>query len=125
MKTVNISLALALGLAITLPVALCADVTTTAAPAAAKAPAKADPATQAMMKKSDCFTCHQVATKVIGPAYKDVAKKYAGVPGAEAKLVAKIKNGGSGNWGAVPMTAHPNLTDAQLHAIVKWVLAQK
>ena len=85
--------------------------------------AKPDPATEAMMKGSDCFTCHSVNAKIIGPAYKDVAKKYRHVPGAEARLVKKVRAGGSGVWGAIPMVAHPQLSNAQLHAMVKWVLA--
>ena len=67
----------------------------------------------------------EVAKKVIGPPYKDVAKKYKGDSTAEAKLVLKVKTGGSGNWGAIPMAPHPNLKDADIHAMVKWVLAQK
>jgi cytochrome c len=129
MKVLNITLGLALGLALALP--LIADVSSDATPAASTTPtvhhhhskAKPDPATEIMMKKSDCFTCHSVNAKIIGPAYKDVAKKYRNVPGAEDTLVAKVKAGGSGNWGAVPMVAHPQLSDAQLHAMVKWVLA--
>jgi cytochrome c len=87
--------------------------------------AKPDPATEAMMKKSDCFSCHQVKIKVAGPSYKDVAKKYKGKKGAEAQLVQKIKVGGSGNWGQVAMAAHPDLKDEDIKAMVKWVLAQK
>lgn len=110
---------------------LLADTAPDAAPAATSPAAhkhhskaaKPDPATEAMMKKSDCFTCHSVNAKIIGPAYKDVAKKYRNVPNAEAKLVEKVKAGGSGNWGAIPMVAHPQLSDVQLHAMVKWVLA--
>ncbi len=54
-----------------------------------------------------------------------MAKKYAGQKGAEAALVAKVKNGGSGVWGPIPMTPHPNIPDADLKALVKWVLSQK
>ncbi len=86
--------------------------------------AKPDPATKKMMMASDCFTCHAVDHKVIGPAYRDVAKRYRNTPGIVNKLVAKVKNGGSGNWGAVPMAGHPQLSDAQIRAMVKWVLAQ-
>ena len=63
--------------------------------------------------------------KIVGPAYKDVAKKYAGQKGAEAMLMAKIKNGGSGVWGPVPMTPHPSIPDADLRALAKWVLSLK
>jgi cytochrome c len=123
MSTLKTALALAAGLALALPVL--ADVTPTAKTAPKTASGKPDPATEAKMKKTDCFTCHSVAKKVIGPAYKDVAKKYKGDPAAEAKLVLKVKNGGSGVWGAIPMAAHPNISDADLHAMVRWVLAQK
>ena len=87
--------------------------------------AKPDPATEAMMKKSDCFTCHSVEKKIVGPAYKDVAKKYRGKAGSLEMLVAKVKKGGSGHWGVIPMAAHPNLSDVQVKAMVEWVLAQK
>lgn len=123
MSTLKSALALAAGVALALP--LLADVTATTATAAKSHSIKADPATEAKMKKTDCFTCHSVAKKVIGPAYKDVAKKYKGDPSAEGKLVLKVKNGGSGVWGAIPMAAHPNISDADLHAMVRWVLAQK
>lgn len=93
--------------------------------AKAEKSAKPNPATEAMMKKSDCFTCHSVAKKIVGPAYKDVAKKYRGKAGSVEMLVAKVKKGGSGHWGVIPMAAHPNLSDVQIKAMVEWVLAQK
>jgi len=74
-------------------------------------------------KKYDCHTCHKVDVKVVGPAYKDVAAKYKGQAGIEDTLVAKVKKGGSGNWGAVPMLPHPNVPDADLHSLVQWVLS--
>ncbi|MGH7442389.1 MAG: c-type cytochrome, partial [bacterium] len=62
--------------------------------------------------------------KIIGPAYQDVAKRYRNAgPGIVETLVKKVRAGGSGNWGTIPMVAHPQLSDAQLHAMVKWVLA--
>ncbi|OWY41063.1 cytochrome C biogenesis protein CcsA [Xenophilus sp. AP218F] len=78
-----------------------------------------------LAQKYACTACHAVDKKLVGPAYKDVAKKYAGDKGAEAKLIAKVKNGGSGVWGPVPMTPHPSIPDADLKALVKWVLSQK
>jgi cytochrome c len=66
-----------------------------------------------------------VKVKIVGPAYKDVAKKYKGKKGIEALLVQKIKAGGSGNWGQVAMAAHPDLKDEDVKAMVKWILAQK
>jgi cytochrome c len=79
-----------------------------------------------MKTRSDCFTCHSVNAKIVGPAYKDVAKKYAGASAAQVKiLVAKVKAGGSGNWGNVPMAAHPSAPDDMLEKAVRWVLSQK
>ena len=63
--------------------------------------------------------------KLVGPAYKDVAAKYAGQKDAEDKLVAKVMKGGSGAWGAVPMPANPQVSEAEARTLVKWVLAQK
>lgn len=92
-----------------------------AAPVAANA---ADMDGQTWMKtRSDCFSCHQVAAKVVGPSYRDVAKKYAEKD--VATLVKKVKAGGSGNWGNVPMTAHPNASDEMLEKAVRWILTQK
>jgi cytochrome c len=79
----------------------------------------------AVMKGSDCLACHAEATKLVGPAYKDVAKKYAGNAGAADALVKKIKAGGSGVWGAVPMTPHPNVKDEDLKVVVEWILSLK
>jgi cytochrome c len=84
------------------------------------------PAEEWMRKAADCFSCHSVNNKVVGPAYRDVAKRYAGASDAQIKvLVKKVREGGSGNWGNVPMAAHPNATDAQLEKAVRWVLSQK
>ncbi len=92
----------------------------------ASAAAQADAAkAQAVMKGSDCMACHAEATKLVGPSYKDVAKKYAGDAKAPAMLVEKIKKGGSGNWGAVPMTPHPNLKDEDVRVMVDWILSLK
>jgi cytochrome c len=85
------------------------------------APALAD---QALAQKKNCMACHAVEKKVVGPAYKDVAKKYAG-QNVEAKLVAKIKQGGSGVWGAIPMPANPQVGDAEAKQLAAWVLSLK
>lgn len=85
------------------------------------APALAD---QALAQKKNCMACHAVEKKVVGPAYKDVAKKYAG-QNVEAKLVAKIKQGGSGVWGAIPMPANPQVSDAEAKQLAVWVLSLK
>ena len=95
-----------------------------AAPAAAAA-ATGSPWDQALplIKKTDCLTCHSVDHKVVGPAYKDVAARYKDKPGALETLVKKVKNGGSGNWGAVPMSAHPNVSDEDLRTIITGILS--
>ena len=78
-----------------------------------------------LAKKYNCLTCHTVDKKVIGPSYQDVAAKYKGDAGAEAKLVAKIKNGGSGVWGQIPMPPNASVPDADIKALAKWVLSAK
>lgn len=70
-----------------------------------------------------CMACHAVDKKLVGPAYQDVAKKYAGQSDAEAKLIASIKAGGMGKWGPVPMPAQAALSDAELKTLATWVLA--
>jgi cytochrome c len=80
---------------------------------------------EAMMKKSDCFSCHSVRQKLVGPAYIDVAKKYRGKKGALVLLVKKVKEGGSGNWGSAAMVAHPGLPDSDIKVMLQWVLKQK
>ena len=82
-------------------------------------------ANQALAQKSGCLACHAVDQKILGPAYKDVAKKYRGQADAEAKLIAKVKKGGSGAWGAIPMPPmSPQVKDEDIKTLVKWVLAQ-
>lgn len=85
------------------------------------APALAD---EALAKKKNCLACHAVNKKVVGPAYKDVAAKYAG-QNVVAKLSIKVMKGGSGSWGAIPMPANPQVTQAEAETLVKWVLSQK
>jgi cytochrome c len=78
-----------------------------------------------LAKAKNCLACHSVQNKLVGPAYKDVAAKYAGQKGIEDKLVAKVLKGGSGSWGAVPMPANPQVSEAEAHTLVKWILSQK
>jgi cytochrome c len=78
-----------------------------------------------LAKAKNCMTCHAVDKKVVGPAYKDVAAKYAGQKDAEDKLVQKVLKGGGGVWGPVPMPANTQVSDAEAHTLVKWVLSQK
>jgi len=84
-----------------------------------------DAARLALAQKSGCLACHALDRKLVGPAYKDVAAKYKGNKKAEATLIAKVKKGGSGVWGAIPMPAYsPRVSDADIETMVKWVLAQ-
>lgn len=76
-----------------------------------------------LIEKSDCRTCHQDNAKVIGPSYADVAKKYT--ESDVAMLAEKVIKGGKGNWGEIPMTAHPNLSQADAEAMVKYILSLK
>lgn len=81
-------------------------------------------AAQALAQKSGCLACHSIDKKVIGPSYKDVAAKYKGDKGAEAKLIAKTKNGGSGVWGPIPMPANsPQVKDADIKTMIQWILS--
>ena len=78
----------------------------------------------ALAQKSGCLACHTVDKKIIGPAYKDVATKYKGDKAAEAKLVEKVKKGGSGVWGPMPMPPNsPQIKDEDIKTLVEWVLA--
>jgi cytochrome c len=80
---------------------------------------------EALAKKHNCLACHTVDKKLVGPAYKDVAAKYRNDSGAQAKLVEKVKKGGQGVWGQVPMPPNPQVPDAELNSLVKWILSQK
>lgn len=83
----------------------------------------ADPA-EALAQKSGCLACHSVDKKVLGPSYKDVAAKYKGDKTAEAKMIEKVKKGGSGVWGPMPMPANsPQVKDADIKTIVQWILS--
>ena len=75
-----------------------------------------------LIAKSDCLTCHKVSEKVTGPAYKDVANKYENTDENVAMLAAKVQKGGTGVWGAIPMVAHPGLSDADAKQMVKYIL---
>jgi cytochrome c len=77
----------------------------------------------AMAKKYNCTACHAVDKKVVGPAYQDVAKKYKGQAGAEAKLIEKVKKGGSGVWGPVPMPPNAAVPDGDVKKLVEWILS--
>jgi sulfite dehydrogenase len=80
---------------------------------------------QTLATKMGCLNCHNVDKKVIGPAYKDVAAKYAHDANALQRVREQITHGGSGKWGPVPMPAYTIMTDAQVDALANWVLSQK
>ncbi len=80
-------------------------------------------ADQALAQKSACMSCHQVAKKVVGPSFQDVAKKYKGDAGAAAHIVTVIKKGGKGVFGPVPMPPHPQVSDENAKKLADWVLS--
>jgi len=82
-------------------------------------------ASEDLAKKHACTACHAVDKKVVGPAFKEVAAKYKGNAKAEAMLVDKVKKGGVGVWGQVPMPPNASVPDADVKALVKWVLGLK
>lgn len=86
------------------------------------APAMAD---MALATSKNCMACHAVDKKLVGPSYKDVAAKYAGQKDAADKLAVKIIKGGSGAWGAVPMPANAQVSEADAKKLAAWVLTQK
>lgn len=81
-------------------------------------PASAD---EALAKKHNCLVCHQIDKKSVGPSYQDIAKKYKGQKVA-AQLVEKVKKGGSGAWGPVPMPPNAAVPDADIKKLVDWIL---
>jgi cytochrome c len=76
-----------------------------------------------LLSKSDCLACHKVDTRIVGPAYAEVAKKYPYSTANVDLLCAKIINGGSGTWGAVPMAAHPALAATDVKKMVTYILS--
>ncbi|MEP7154527.1 MAG: c-type cytochrome [Betaproteobacteria bacterium] len=82
-------------------------------------------ANEELAVKSGCTGCHKVDAKLVGPSYKEVAAKYKGDKKAEATLIAKVKNGGTGVWGAIPMPANTAVKDEDIKVLVKWILALK
>jgi cytochrome c len=78
-----------------------------------------------LAKKSGCLACHTVDTKLIGPAWKDVGKKYAGNKAAAGQLADKVKKGGTGVWGAIPMPPNTAVKDADIKTLVQFVLSLK
>ncbi|MEZ5652124.1 MAG: c-type cytochrome [Burkholderiaceae bacterium] len=93
------------------------------AAAAALATTGAANAQMALAQSKNCTACHAVDKKLIGPAFKDIAAKYKDADGAVAKLAGKVRAGGSGVWGQIPMPANPQVSDAEAEQLVKWVLS--
>jgi cytochrome c len=85
-------------------------------------PAWAD---QALATQKNCMGCHALERKMVGPAYKDVAKKYAANAGAADKLALKIQQGGAGVWGPVPMPSNPQVNEKEAKTLASWILSLK
>lgn len=78
-----------------------------------------------LAKKNNCYACHKADAKLVGPSFKEIAAKYKADKKAEATLADKVKKGGSGVWGAVPMPPNAAVKDEDIKALVKWILATK
>lgn len=104
------------------PAAAAANATAAAAAAVAPLDLKTG---QAMMQKDGCAACHAIDKKVLGPAYEDVAAKYRGDAGALARLTQKVKSGGTGVWGQIPMPPNAQVSDADIKLLVSWILSLK
>ena len=75
-----------------------------------------------LIKKNGCLACHSVKLKVLGHSFIDIANKYENNINNQQILAQKIKKGGSGNWGKIPMMPHPNITNEELNLMVRWIL---
>ncbi len=82
-------------------------------------------ANEALARKNACLGCHSVASKLVGPAYKDVAAKYAGQSDALEQVQTSIRMGSAGKWGEAPMPPHPQLSAADLKKLASWILGLK
>ncbi len=80
-------------------------------------------ADQNLAKSKACLSCHQVEKKVVGPSFKDVAKKYKGDANAQTHIAGVIKNGSKGVWGAVPMAKQPQVNDADAAKLAAWIMS--
>ena len=78
-----------------------------------------------LAKAKNCMACHAMDKKLVGPSYKDVAAKYASDKDAAARLAKKIREGGTGVWGQVPMPSNPQVSEAEAQTLAKWVLTVK
>ena len=82
-------------------------------------------ASEALAKSKNCLACHSVDKKLVGPAYKEIAAKYAGQADAAAMLATKVQMGGVGTWGKVPIAPNAQVNDADAKALVDWILSLK
>lgn len=80
-------------------------------------------ASMELAKKNHCFACHAVDHRVIGPSFKEIARKYTNDKTAQARLITKVKMGGGGVWGAIPMPPNPQLSDTDVTLLVDWILS--
>ncbi|MDG2253150.1 MAG: cytochrome C [Methylophilaceae bacterium] len=83
----------------------------------------AEPIKRSLENMNGCYACHSVKLKVIGPSFIEISNRYKNQESARMQLVKKIKEGGSGNWGSVPMNAHPKISDTDLSLMVDWILS--
>jgi cytochrome c len=102
-----------------------APAATEAAPVAEAAAAPAGKDGKALIEGSDCRTCHKDDAKLIGPSYKEVAKKYESNEKNIKMLAEKVVKGGQGVWGEIPMAGHPNVSAEDAEAMVKYILSMK
>ena len=80
---------------------------------------------QGLLAANACVACHTLDKRVVGPSFREIAAKFAGDDGAAASLAKKIREGGSGSWGNIPMPPHPQLSEADLSRMVGWILQQR
>ena len=81
-----------------------------------------EPSPAALAGSNGCLICHNASQKLVGPAFKSIAEKYQGQADIQKTLVNKVRNGGAGSWGKIPMPAHPEASEAHLNTIVAWIL---
>ena len=82
-------------------------------------------ASEELAKKNNCLACHTVDKKILGPAYLEIAAKYENTPENVTMLVDKVRNGGTGNWGQIPMPPNPMVSEEDAKTLVEWVLSLK
>ena len=102
----------------------CAVAIATMGVAFAQAPAVDAKKAKSLFEGHECAGCHQMDMKIVGPGLKQVAEKYRGNKDASAKLIEKIKKGGVGVWGEIPMPPNLDITDEELKIVVAWILSQ-